>query len=121
MVDEYTLNTFLNPLFDLLAEWTQSAGLKATDMGRFIAIVLALIAISYVLLFAVRILVAITWPTLVVVGFLLILRLTTFMEVAEGFKELNGVVNFSLVLIRDLLRESIVNSLDDNVPKSSVQ
>ncbi|EDV43527.1 uncharacterized protein Dana_GF18536 [Drosophila ananassae] len=121
MVDEYTSSTFLNPLFDHLAEWIQSAGLKANDMGRFIAIVLALIAMSYVLLFVVRILVAITWPTLVVVGFLLILRLITFMEVAEGFKELNGVVNFSLVLIRDLLRESIVNSLDDNVAKTSVQ
>ncbi|KAH8336270.1 hypothetical protein KR074_003515 [Drosophila pseudoananassae] len=117
MVDECTPSIFTIPPFDFLEELIQSAGLKATDIGRFIAIVLTLIAMSYVLLFAVRILVAITVPTLIVVGFLLILRIITFIEVGEGFKELNGVLNFSLIVIRDLLRESIVKSLDDNVAR----
>ncbi|KAH8271195.1 hypothetical protein KR018_001192 [Drosophila ironensis] len=111
-MEEYYYQEAYIPIFDLVANGIQWLELNPKEIGRIIAIILAVIIICIVILAVVRLVVSITWPAMVMVGFILIYRLASFFEVSQTLKELPMEVLSIVSSIVNLLRESIVAFLE---------
>lgn len=76
-----------------LDQWSKSKEVQPGEMGRLIAIILALIVVSYAILAVARIVAALALPTLVIVVLLLIYRFVSLGEMGDGLKELPSMLD----------------------------
>ncbi|KAH8326088.1 hypothetical protein KR067_001645 [Drosophila pandora] len=97
-----------NPLVDRLDDWIRSTKIVNGDVGRIIAMIFALVICCYTILFVARIMVALAFPILITVGFLLFYRFVTFIEVGEGLRELPKIVALVANFTGDILNEVFV-------------
>ncbi|KAH8384030.1 hypothetical protein KR009_011780 [Drosophila setifemur] len=82
------MNEDCDVIFERASNWYKSLDIRPEEIGRFIAFALLLITISYVILLVARVVVALTFPTLIMTGLLIFYRLVSPVDVQDALKEL---------------------------------
>ncbi|KAH8271202.1 hypothetical protein KR018_001193 [Drosophila ironensis] len=98
----------INPLVNTIENWMNSINIMPDQLGRFVAIILALIVFCYIVLFVSRIVVALAFPVLVVICILLFYRLVNIMEIKKGFLELPETIAWCKNFVVSLIHEPFI-------------
>ncbi|XP_017083575.2 uncharacterized protein LOC108116296 [Drosophila eugracilis] len=96
-------------IFDRLDDWTKTNQVKSGEMGRILAILLAMVVICYVVVIVSRIVVALALPALVIVVLLLAYRFVSPSEMEEGLKEVPDILTSLTNIVSRYFHNVIAN------------